>query len=89
MTSLDRSPTTTKKLRFFSWTPLRMSAGMRESLYTSQSDVQRPGELFGVGFIHCLFHHCLIRLSKVRCRDIKTLDGDMRKSQGMARKIWG
>lgn len=35
MTSLDLSPTTTKKLRFFSWMPLRMSAGMRESLYTA------------------------------------------------------
>lgn len=36
MTSFCRSPTTTKKLRFFSCAPLRMRAGIRESL-TGQS----------------------------------------------------
>ena len=37
MASLDRSPTTTKKLRFFSSSPLRMSAGIRESLARERS----------------------------------------------------
>lgn len=32
MTSFWRSPTTTKKLRFFSCAPFRISAGMRESM---------------------------------------------------------
>jgi hypothetical protein len=36
MTSFDRSPTTTKKLLFFSCTPLRMSAGILESLYKQE-----------------------------------------------------
>lgn len=33
MTSFWRSPTTTKKLRFFSWAPFLIRAGMRWSLY--------------------------------------------------------
>src|SRR5690348_16787144 len=37
MASLERSPTTTKKLRFFSWRPLRMRVGIRESLHRIQS----------------------------------------------------
>jgi hypothetical protein len=35
MASLERSPTTTKKLRFFSWRPLRMRVGIRESLHVT------------------------------------------------------
>lgn len=51
MTSFCRSPTTTKKLRFFSCAPLRMRSGIRESIafftiLSSASYLPPPQRLF-------------------------------------------
>ena len=55
MTSLDRSPTTTKKLLFFSCTPLRINAGMRWSLQVDYQHRWRIDKC--VVYLHCLADH--------------------------------
>lgn len=66
MTSLERSPTTTKKLLFFSCKPLRMSAGILESL---RQGLVNPRLYYrGAGGPYTAFRDILTVLCVDRCR---------------------
>lgn len=63
MASLEWSPTTTKKLRFFSWMALRISAGMRESLQALVNMFKGKGNIMGL--TRPLSAFCRIRATKM------------------------
>jgi hypothetical protein len=75
MASLEWSPTTTKKLRFFSWRPLRMRVGIRESLDGELSIFLAVSPLNLQGGSHCLlgrhrrgcWQTCHLRTGTCRC----------------------
>ena len=70
MASLDRSPTTTKKLRFFSSSPLRMSAGIRESLARMELETKTKGLRVRHGGLTLLCGSCWRTIWRVGAQDL-------------------